>query len=186
VKSAGSAAIPSCVHSLIDMEHAIMQQSVPDPFQYVASDTTSRPRRHVGVLRRIDHALDQLDWLAKRCLKALGQAYLDGLVAYGVAMHGFPPPIDEKTHVAPPTDASIWVDLSGTWLNRSPTTGIAAADSPFPARAPRTDPSSRLVRTKPVVTNVAPFPSAEILPHLAQLIFRSVLVQAKHFRNNLQ
>jgi hypothetical protein len=108
VKSAGRAGIRGCVHSLIGMEQSLMQQSVPKSFPYVASETTSRPCRHVRVLRRIDHALDQLDWLAKRCLKAFGQAHLDGLIAYGTAMHGLPYPI-----AAPPADAPIWIDPYG-------------------------------------------------------------------------
>jgi hypothetical protein len=101
------------VHSLIGMEQSLMQQSVPQSFPSVASETTSRRCGHVRVLRRIDHALDRLDWLAKRCLRAIGQAYLDGLIAYGTAMHGFPYPTDEKTPATPPADAPIWIDPYG-------------------------------------------------------------------------
>jgi hypothetical protein len=57
-----------------------MQQSVRKSFPYVAGETTSRPCQHVRVLRRVDYALDQLARLAKRCLKAFGQAYLEGLI----------------------------------------------------------------------------------------------------------
>jgi hypothetical protein len=95
------------------MEQTLMQQSVRKSFPYVAGETTSRPCRHVRVLRRIDYALDQLDRLAKRCLKAFGQAYLDGLIAYGAAMHGSPYLIDEKTPAAPPADSLVWVDPYG-------------------------------------------------------------------------
>ena len=79
-----------------------MQQSLPEPFQNAANELTSWPSRHVGVVRRIGLALDRLDWLTTRCLKALGQAYLDGLIAYGVAMHGFQHPIDEQSSAAQP------------------------------------------------------------------------------------
>lgn len=90
-----------------------MQQSARKPFPYVAGETASQPRRHVRVLRRIDHALDHLDTLATRCLKAIGQAYVDGVIAYGAAMHGLPWPIDEKFPAAPPADAPIWIDPRG-------------------------------------------------------------------------
>jgi hypothetical protein len=128
--------------SLIDMEHAIMQRSIPKPSQYVANESTSLPCPHVGVVRRIDHALDRLDWFAKRSLKALGQAYLDGLIAYGVAMHGFQHPIDEQTSGAQPADAPIWMDLSGTWLKSSPATGLTAAESLFSSTSPNGQPAS--------------------------------------------
>src|SRR5271167_4757375 len=95
------------------MEQTLMQQSAPKSFSYVADETTSRPCLHVRALRRIDHALDRLDRLAGRCLRAFGQAYLDGLIAYGTAMHGYPYPIDEKIPAAPPADAPVWVDPFG-------------------------------------------------------------------------
>ncbi|PPQ29406.1 hypothetical protein [Rhodopila globiformis] len=39
-------------------------------------------------MRRITRGLDRLDRLIVRCAKAMGRAYLDGVIAYGAALHG--------------------------------------------------------------------------------------------------
>jgi hypothetical protein len=71
--------------------------------------------------------LDRLGRLAARCAKAFGQAFLDGLTAYGTAMYGVPWPTVSAETVAPPPpetdDAELVaatfqdVDELIAWLN---------------------------------------------------------------------
>ena len=80
-----------------------MQADAPRSFPPSAGGIALRPRRGIRTLRRISRGLDCLDRLVVRCVKVIGQAYLDGVIAYGAAMHGVPWPIvSGATMVAPP------------------------------------------------------------------------------------
>ena len=67
--------------------------------------TASDPRPYC-----LEVQLDRLGKFAGRYLKALGRAYLDGIIAYGAAMYGVTVQIDEDASSAPPLVAPVWLD----------------------------------------------------------------------------
>jgi hypothetical protein len=85
------------------MEQPEMQEDPPRSFPPSAGGIALRARRGSRALLRISRGLDCLDRLVVRCVKAISRAYLDGIIAYGAAMHGMPwPVVSDATMAAPP------------------------------------------------------------------------------------
>jgi hypothetical protein len=70
------------------MEQPEMQEDTLRSFPPSAGRIALRPHRGFRILRRISRGVDCLDRLVLRYAKAIGRAYLDGVIAYGAAMHG--------------------------------------------------------------------------------------------------
>jgi len=80
-----------------------MLDDASQSFPPSAGGIALRPRRDSRTSRRINRGLDCLDRLVVRCAKAIGGACLDGVIAYGAALHGVPwPVVSDATTAAPP------------------------------------------------------------------------------------
>ncbi len=85
-----------------------MPQRALKPLPNAPTEALPRPHRRVGVARRCGRGLDRLGRLTERCLKAIGQAYLDGVIAYGAAMHGVTLPTTSDNRTASPLGVPVW------------------------------------------------------------------------------
>jgi hypothetical protein len=93
------------------MEQPEMQEDAPRSFPPSAGEIALRARRGSHALLRISRGLDCLDRLVVRCVKAISRAYLDGIIAYGAAMHGVPWPIVSGATMAAPPETPDQPDL---------------------------------------------------------------------------
>ena len=79
-----------------------MQQNTVGSLRCAVIANHLQPRRHVRILPLISRGLDRLDMLAVGCLRAIGSAFIDGIIAYGFGIYGLPHPPELELPAALP------------------------------------------------------------------------------------
>ncbi len=70
-----------------------MPQSMPELPACFTEKTGFQAGRESGVVSPMGRAMEKVETVAMRCLKAAGNAFVEGLVAYASSMHGLPNPL---------------------------------------------------------------------------------------------
>ena len=76
-----------------------MQRSMPERIRF-------QPSWGVRARRWSGRAMGRVERLGLRCLKAAGEAFVEGVIAYASSMHGFPNPLQFDARPAEPASGS--------------------------------------------------------------------------------
>ena len=79
-----------------------MQQSTLRSLQRAVIEIHPQPRQRICVIDLISRGLDRLDLLALSFLRAIGGAFVDGIIAHSFGMYGLPRPHELGLPASPP------------------------------------------------------------------------------------